>query len=341
MNRRQNSTVIFLLTIAFFFASLAAHRILFPPPAQAADTNPAVEQARHFFDSGNYNAAINALNNAVAQNAGNAEAYYWLGRCYYELKDYKSAAAQAEKSTQLDPKNSNYHHWLGTIYGGEADRERSFSLARKVKKEYEEAVRLNPSNLDARRDLEEFDIQAPWIVGGSSDGAREQVDAIAAIDPIIGHLARAEFDNSSLKKPDLAQNEFRLVLEAHPAQIDPYIEIADVDRQLNRPDDMAIALAAAEKVKPGDPRIEYFRAVQYILQKTQLSTAEPLLKAYLASTPDRSGWPSHASARLWLGRLYEQEGKRQIAAEQYRAALQLDPENKEAKEKLQKLEKGS
>ena len=34
----------------------------------------------------------------------------------------------------------------------------------------------------------------PWIVGGSKDEALEQVNAIAGVDPIAGHLARADYD---------------------------------------------------------------------------------------------------------------------------------------------------
>jgi Tfp pilus assembly protein PilF len=39
--------------------------------------------------------------------------------------------------------------------------------------------------------------------------------------------------------------------------------------------------------------------------------------------------------------LYEAQGKRSEAGEQYRAALQLDPGSKEAKSRLENLEKGS
>jgi tetratricopeptide (TPR) repeat protein len=76
-----------------------------------------------------------------------------------------------------------------------------------------------------------------------------------------------------------------------------------------------------------------------VLAGSDSSHAEEYLKSYLASTPERSEWPSHAAARDWLGRLYEAEGKRTEAAEQYRAALQLDPGRKETRARLQKLEK--
>jgi tetratricopeptide (TPR) repeat protein len=306
-----------------------------------ADAAAMLQTAQRQFNSGNYSGAISTLQAAISMNASNAEAYYWLGRSYYEIRDYDNAITAAEKSVALDAKNSAYHDWLGRIYGGKADRDRSFSYARKVKKEFEEAVQLNPSNIPARRDLEEYLVQAPWVVGGNKDEAAKQVDAIAAVDPVEGHLARALFDEDSSKKMDLAEKEYRDVLAAKPAKIEPYFEVIAFFQKQNKPADMLAAIQAAAQVSPNDPRLSYARGVAGVLANNNLADAEKNLKSYLASTPDRSDWPSHAAAREWLGRLYESQGKRSEAAEQYRAALQLDPGSKEAKSRLENLEKNS
>jgi len=304
-----------------------------------SDASGAIQTAQRQFNSGNYTAAIKTLQSA-AQVSANAEAQYWIGRCYYELRDYDNAISAAEKAVELDAKNSLYHEWLGRIYGGKADRDRSFSYARKVKKEFEEAVRLNPSNTDARRDLEQYSMEAPWVVGGSKDEAKEQVTAIEAIDPMEGHLARAAYDLDA-KKPELAEKEYREVLAAKPKKIEPYFDVLNFFIHQNKPADVEATIQAAAQVSPNDPRFAYYRGVSRVLSGTDLPRGEEYLKSYLASSPDRSDWPSHAGAREWLGRLYEAEGKRAEAAEQYRAALQLDPGRKEAKSRLEKLEKSS
>jgi tetratricopeptide (TPR) repeat protein len=306
----------------------------------SSDVSGAIQSAQHQFNSGNYTAAIKTLQSAATQDPHNAEVQFWLGRCYYELRDYDNAIAAAEKSVELDPKNSVYHQWLGTIYGGKADRDRSFSYARKVKKEFEEAVRLNPSNVEARRDLEQYLMEAPWVVGGNKDEARNQVTAIEGLDPIAGHLARADFDLES-KKPELAEKEYREVLAAKPKRIEPYLDVMTFFIRQNKPADLEAAIQAAAQVAPNDPRLAYYRGVLGVLSGKDIPRAEEYLKSYLASSPDRSDWPSHAAAREWLGRLYEAQGKRAEAAEQYRAALQLDPGRKEAKSRLEKLEKSS
>jgi len=300
-----------------------------------------LQSAQRQFGSGNYAAAIATLQSIVSQNSMNAAAFYWLGRCYYEIRDYDHAVMHAEKAVSLEPQNSIYVQWLGRAYGGKADRDRSFFVARKVKKQFERAVELDPSNIEARIDLEQFCIEAPGIVGGNTSEARAQVDAIAKLDPAEGHIAMAMFDLESLKKPDLAENEYREVLAAKPANLEPYFEAASFFRNQNKIADMNGAIDAAAQVKSNDPRIEYYRAVAMVSGGADLPRAEQYLKSYLASTPDRSDWPSHAGAREWLGRLYEAQGKMGEAAEQYRAALQLDPGRKDIRERLAKLEKGS
>jgi tetratricopeptide (TPR) repeat protein len=210
-----------------------------------------------------------------------------------------------------------------------------------VKKEFETAVQLNPANIDARRDLEDYEIQAPWVVGGSKDDAKAQMDAIVALDPVEGDLARAMYDDEALKKPDAAAKDYHDALAANPKKIEPYLDALAFYQKENKAPEMQAATQQASQVAPNDPRLTYYRGVALVIANNNLADAEKDLKAYLASTPERSDWPSHASAREWLGRLYEAQGKRSEAAEQYRAALQLDPDRKEAKARLQNLEKGS
>jgi tetratricopeptide (TPR) repeat protein len=339
--RRSTTATVRAACFIFVLLLLAAGQTLLVTAASPRDVGGMIQMAQHQFDLGNYSSAIKTLQSAVSQNSASAEAYYWLARSYYELRDYDNAVSQAEKAVALDAKNSLYHQLLGRAYGGKADRERSFFLAKKVKKELEESVRLNPSDIEAREDLEDFCMNAPWIVGGNKDEARDQVDAIAALDAVDGHVARGNFDLEGMKRPDLAENEFRQVLSAKPNRVEPYLEAIAFFQKQNDLPDMEAGIGAAEQSNAKDPRVTYFRAVAWVLAETESTRAEEYLKSYLASTPERSNWPSHAAAREWLGRLYESQGKRAEAAEQYRASLQLEPGRKEALSRLQKLEKAS
>ena len=333
------------IQIAAWAVALCAMVALGPSISSAADppadVSGLIQIAQQQFDSGNYWIAIKTLQSAVSRNSLSAEAYFWQARSYFEIRDFDNAIAQAERAVALDVKNSVYHQWLGRAYGGKADRDRSFFAARKVKKELAEAVRLNPSNIDARLDLEDFCLNAPWIVGGSKEEAKEQVAAIAALDPVEGHVARAKFALDGLNRSDLAETEFRQVLSAKPKNIEPYFEVIAFFQNQNKARDMQSAIDDAAQISAHDPRLSYFRGAALALSGDDLAQAEEYLKSYLARSPERSDWPSHAAAREWLGRVYESEGKRAEAAEQYRTSLQLEPGRKGVQLRLERLEKAS
>lgn len=293
------------------------------------------------FNAGDYRGAISSLQSAVSQDASEAAGYYWLGRSYYEVHDYDNSVTQLEKAVSLAPKNALYHDWLGRAYGGKADRERSFFVAKKVKAEFESAVKLDPSDIDARRDLEQYCIEAPWIAGGNKDEAQAQVDAIVAINPTEGHVARAVYDAEELKKPAEAEAEYRQVLGGKSTRVEPYFDAANFFIAQSKATDVTAATNAAAGVAPNDARLGYYRGVAAVMTGGDNTGAERSLKSYIASTPERSDWPAHAAAREWLGRLYEAEGNSSAAAEQYRAALQLDPGRKDARDRLNKLGKES
>ncbi|MGH9724165.1 MAG: tetratricopeptide repeat protein, partial [Candidatus Acidiferrales bacterium] len=66
--------------------------------ALRGDASAALAAAQRQFNSGNYTNAIGTLQSALASNSPNAEIQYWLGRSYYELRDYDNAEAAAGKS---------------------------------------------------------------------------------------------------------------------------------------------------------------------------------------------------------------------------------------------------
>jgi tetratricopeptide (TPR) repeat protein len=335
--------------IAFFFASLFFAAALLSPafaganrvPASAPDDAADLRSAKESFDAGDYASAQKTLQAALEKSAADPEIHFWLGRSSYELFDFNSAAVSFERAIQLDPKSSLYHQWLGRAYSEKADRERSLSLARKTKKEFQSAVQLDPSNISARRDLAEYDMDAPWIAGGDKDDARRQVEVISALDPVEGSLTRAQYVFHVEKKPAQAEEIYRQLLQQKPQRIEPYFEIARFFQGHGRPADLELAIQGAAAIDASDQRLDYFRGVGLFLEGKDLTGAERFLTQYVRAAPQRSDWPYHADALEWLGRTLEAEGKRAEAIAQYREALRLEPKRKIARERLNKLEKTS
>jgi Tfp pilus assembly protein PilF len=102
---------------------------------------------------------------------------------------------------------------------------------------------------------------------------------------------------------------------------------------------MEQAVEAAAKIAPSDRRLSYYRGVVLVLEEKDTAVAESDLRTYLNTVPDNSEVPAHSSAYEWLGKLYENEKELDLAAEQYQAALSLDPQNKALREALKRLQK--
>ncbi len=262
-----------------------------------------VAQSAHVqFEAGNYKAALNTLNAALEHSPDNASLHYWTARTNYEMRNYDEAVNQAELAVKLAPQNAEYNRWLGRAYGAKAEESHSFFLARKVKQAFEAAVRLAPGNIAARRDLMEYCVEAPWIVGGDKEKAKQQIEAIAAIDPIEGRLARAVYLRAE-KQWRPAETEYLAVLDQHPTLIDPYMEAAEFFADRKDATNLERTINDAVRVDSRDPRVGFYRAVVLILRGSDANRAEQLLKSYVSSVPEKSDFPSHKSAMNWLARI--------------------------------------
>jgi len=268
------------------------------PPTESEQQ--ALQAAQSHFAAGRYVEAQKLLTAALEATPQDAAVNYWLARTYYEQHNYDKAVTYAEDAVKLAPQNPEYHRWLGRVYGAKAEESRSFFLARKVKQAFEAAVRLAPRSIEARRDLMQYLAEAPWIVGGDKNKAREQVQAISQIDPMEGRLAQAAY-LCTQKKWNEAQTEYLAVMDQQPLRIEPYMEAAEFFAGRKDPNNLDRVLAGAGRVNSHDPRLDFYRGVVLILRGTERPTAEKLLTLYIANVPERSDYPSHNRARQWLG----------------------------------------
>ncbi len=309
--------------------------------AAARAQNGALPDVEHLYNAGLYEQAVKVLNDGLKANPNNAAMEDSLGRCFYQMGDYSRAIASLEQAAALDPNRSETHDWLGKAYGRKAEQSNplsALSLAGKAHKEFAEAVRLNPSNLAAQRDLISYLLNSPSIVGGGQERADQQIQSLAVVDGTEGALARAEADVVR-KKFDAADQEYAKLLASKPHRIGVDLEIAEYYRDRGDAKMMHKAVDEAAALDPGDLRLNYYRGVVLVIAQQDSATAERDLRAYLDSAPANSELPPRSSAREFLGRLYEQQGKLDSAAEQYESGLALDPHNKNLREDLRRVEK--
>lgn len=332
------------ITLFFVFAALSAALLITAPLCVNAAVRELPADIERLYNGGLYRQAAEALTAAIQREPQESSLHYWLGRCFYELRDYNRAVSSLERAIALAPDRSDYHDWLGKSYGRKAEEANRFtpfssiSLAHKSRREFETAVRLDANNLEAQRDLIRYLMNAPGIVGGSEGAAEQRVHALTAVDSIEGELAQAEL-LASRKKFDEANQQYRKVLDLKPDRIGVYFEIAEYHRDRGDAGQMSEAVEAGAVLAPSDHRLDYYRGIALILGNRNQGEAEKDLRRYLETVPDNDNVPSHSTTHEWLGKLYDKEGQLDRAAQEYRAALILDPRNKQASEALKALQR--
>lgn len=309
----------------------------FPTTYSGAQTP--LDDARKLFDQGRYSEAEKLLRAETGKTPPRADNYYWLARCAYELFDSDQAVANAERAVELDPKVAVYHHFLAVADGHKAEHSNWFtglSLARKASHEFQEAVKLDPHNVAYQRDLISYYVRAPGIAGGGDDRAEAQIAQLTAIDPVQGHLAKLE-SYEDKRKWSLAEGECKAVLAAKPKEIGPYLEIAAHYESHEDATGIRETSAAIPQNLTGDPRMLFYRSVADILAGDRLQEAESSLKSYQANLPQRrEDHASRSASHRWLGQLYEKLGKRDLAASEYRIAIEFNPNDKSAHDGLKR-----
>jgi len=306
--------------------------------ASLAAQSPFNDAQRDYY-AGRYNRAVDALSGAIVKSPEEAPLHYLLGQSYYQLGEYPRAIASLERAVQLSPNNSEYHDWLGKAYGRKAEQSVFFgamSWARKAHHEFEDAVRLDPNNFQAQRDLIRYEINAPGIVGGGDEKAQKRIADLEKLDSLEGQLAQGEFFSTKKRFPE-ADAVFQKILESNTDRAGVFFEVSDYYRDRQNVEKMAEAINHAERVSPEDRRLKFYRGALLIMKGQNTAEAETLLKSYLSTVPENSELPSHSAAWEWLGKLYESEGRFSEAAEGYRQSLSLDPHNKAVEEDLKRV----
>ena len=271
---------------------------------------------------GRVDEAIRSLQLEVSSIPNDADSYNLLCRAYLELNDWDEAVKSCQKAVSLGPSDSSFHLWLGRAYGEKARHAKFLSaarLAKKVRNQFEIAVRLDPTNLEARADLAQFYVEAPGVLGGGKDKAEEQARELATLDPPEAEIVQAWIAE---KNKDLAAAENHLLAAVSLSGGKPglWLSLAEFYRRTGRGDKMQDALEHA-LAATNHNGVLLDAAQMLIASKRNPSEAAELLRQYL-SGPTVEDAPAF-KAHYLLGTLCEKDGNTMAVAEEFRSALRL------------------
>lgn len=270
--------------------------------------------------------SLGRMNDAVTvlSSRSDAESLNQLSRAYFAMEQCDEAVRYGERAVSLDPSNATYHLWLGREYGrkaADANPLTAAGLARKTKNEFERAVQLDPANEAARLDLAQYYTEAPAIMGGGLDKAREQATQMQKYDPSLSHLILARVAVKE-KQYGEAETQFRAAILGAKNPADMWLQLAAFYRQQGRLDDMQSAVQSA-MAQPGKPAESYFDAGKELyLGSRNLSAAMQYLQQYLSSGGLVESAPAFW-AHYMIGQLNEKMGNNGAAVNEYEASIAL------------------
>ena len=315
-----------VLETGFFLVAVAvaaAHL-----PAQSSDGSLAAANAA--LQAGEADKALSLLNSLP----NSSEARNLKCRVYFMIERYDEAAAECELAVNLDGQNSNNHLWFGRALGEKAENASfisAFSLAKRARAEFEQAVNLDPRNVDALADLGEFYTSAPGVVGGGNDKAEALLPMFDKVDAEGAHQLRGRIAESR-KDYGAAEREYQLAISSslHPAF--PWMTLASFYRKHQRFDEMESAVQSGYKAALRDKAAGgalYNGASVLIEGKRNLTLAAEMLQKYLTGYSRSEEAPAFV-AHTRLAHLKSQLGDSSGAWQERTAALQLAHDYKPA-----------
>jgi tetratricopeptide (TPR) repeat protein len=316
---------------------LARRTLLVIPVTLAAFLAAADDSAPSLLAQGRVDDAINILRGQISLSPNDPEAHNLLCRAYFSLGDWDRGISNCEKAVTLEPNNSRYHLWLGRVYGEKADKANFITasgLAKKVHIEFETAVQLNPSNIDARTDLAEFYIEAPGIVGGGRDKAEAQAQSLSTLDPGKAHWVNARIAEKR-KDAATAEKEYRAAIESSHGSASTWLHLAQFYKHAGRMDEMDDALLHLASAPLDQPDALVDAAHLLLDTNRNLPEADQLLRRYVSASMVEQA-PAF-KAHYLLGTVLEKQGDKQAAAREYRAALTLAKSFSAAQEALDRV----
>ncbi len=285
-------------------------------------------EANAALQAGQADMAISILGSLAGPEANSAEAHGIRCRVLFALEQWDPAQPECEKAVALDWQNSMNHLWLGRVLGERADNASfvsAYSLAKRARGEFEQAVQLNPRNAEALADLGEFYYSAPGVVGGGTAKAQGVAVQLDKIDAARAHELRASIAQENHDYVT-AEREFRqaIAASAHPAF--QWMRLASFFRRNKQFQEMEIALqngkAAADRDRQHSAVALFNGASVLIKVNRNPALAIKMLQEYLASSNQTEEAPAFV-AHTWLARLYSQSADAAGAARERTAALAL------------------
>jgi tetratricopeptide (TPR) repeat protein len=185
--------------------------------------------------------------------------------------------------------------WLGHAYSRQLSTAgflRKPFIGRRSGEEYNTAVKLDPTNVDAAEARLDFFLNAPGIVGGGIDKARAEAARIAALDAYRGATAEARIAEHEKEWPK-AERLYRSLMVDYPDRAAAVDALVTLLQNANRFDEAFKVVDDRLARLPDDTASLYNLGRLSAISGQHLARGEAAMRRFLTVTPPiRSASPT-------------------------------------------------
>ena len=318
--------------------SLTTIAVLIFAASVGATESDHIERASSLVGSGRFSEAKSLLESEVAIEPRNAEGFFLLGQAQLGLRDPQSAMNSFERAIEILPEASTHHLWLARAAAAASVDAGLLSrglLARTTRRELQNAIDLNPADVEARLDLIRFFSVAPAIVGGGRDRAYAEatrLNVISAGDARLGFGIIAWSEGNF----DAAVEHFRSAVQSAKERKRAWLWLGYGMQRLHRWGEAFDAHESLGRVPNAGMHACFETGRTTVFSGVRLDEGRKCLERYTRHAP-RLGEPSIAGAYLYLGRLERRAGNLAIARRHFLTAARLDPRSEEIQDEVEAM----
>lgn len=284
-------------------------------------------------------AAIIALAASRTGATGEDPESFVEAKILMESGDIDGAIELFEETVALDQSSSIYHTWLGRAYIQKLQNVSFYEkgiLSGKALDHLKKAVKLDPTNIEARISLAGYYANAPSIAGGSKKKAREQAEEIMKYDPVQGRAIMAGVYIKE-QKYDLAIENLEYCTEALPEDTELRYRLGMVYQEQKNYDRAFEVFEQMLEIDPQSPAALYQIGRTAAFSGENVDRGIDCLNRYL-TVEVPPGYPGPDGAHWRLGTLYEHRGDPATARQHYQTAVEMNPDDEKYQKSLKALE---
>jgi tetratricopeptide (TPR) repeat protein len=257
--------------------------------------------AEELIAAGHWKQARALVDARIREAPNDPPATFLLSQIRNAFGEHATALPLAERAIALDGSVAKCHRQLAEVIGvvaQHANAVRQLLLARRFRKEIEPALTLDPKDVQALRDLLEFHLLAPGLLGGEQRKAAAITARIGAIDAAEGFLDKAQIA-AFHKQTAEAELLTRQAVEARRPSYRARIALAQLYLVREGPASRAAEAEAKEALSLDSGRADAQAAERLLATGRDLGRAESYLRLYLGQEPE-GNQPTASEARLKL-----------------------------------------